>query len=102
MYKDEELPPYLMDPHKQTLIELQHFVEKLKATGHEVLILMDANQAERQTYRPQYHNIKLVTKKGFHVEGIIDGSLQSFMQNCGLINIMRQVNKGIVPNTHAR
>jgi hypothetical protein len=34
-----------VDPHKQTLIDLQYFIEKLKATGHEVLISMDANQA---------------------------------------------------------
>jgi hypothetical protein len=38
-----------VDPHKQTLIDLQYFIEKLNATGHEVLILMDANQAEEQT-----------------------------------------------------
>jgi hypothetical protein len=45
MYEDEELRPYLVDPHEQTLDYLQYFVEKLKANGHEVLILMDANQA---------------------------------------------------------
>jgi hypothetical protein len=48
MYEDEELRPYLVDPHKQTLIDLQYHVEKIKADGHEVLILMDANQAEEQ------------------------------------------------------
>jgi hypothetical protein len=73
---------------KQTLIDLQYFVEKLKAKGHKVLILMDANQAKEQTYQPQFHNIKLVTKKGFHVDGTIAGSLQSFMQKCGLINVL--------------
>jgi predicted esterase len=36
MYEDEELQPYLVDPHKQTLIDLQYLVEKIKATGHEV------------------------------------------------------------------
>jgi hypothetical protein len=41
-----KLITYLVDPHKQTLIYLQYFVEKLKATGHEALILMDSNQAE--------------------------------------------------------
>jgi hypothetical protein len=91
-----------VDPHKQTLIDLQHFVEKIKATEHEVLILMDAYQAEEQTYQPQYHNIKLATKKGFHVDGTIDGYLQSFMQHCGLINILRQIHEYVVPNTHTR
>jgi hypothetical protein len=32
----------------------------------------------------------------------IDGSLQSFMQNCGLVNILRQIHEGVVLNTHAR
>jgi hypothetical protein len=45
MYKDEELRPFLVDPHKQTLIDFQYFVEELKENGHEVLMLMDANQA---------------------------------------------------------
>jgi hypothetical protein len=40
IYEDEELRPYLVDPHKQNLIDLQYHVEKLKADGHEVLILM--------------------------------------------------------------
>jgi predicted AAA+ superfamily ATPase len=48
MYEYEELQPYLVDPHKQKLIDLQYHVEKLKADVHEVLIFMDANQAEEQ------------------------------------------------------
>jgi hypothetical protein len=82
MYKDEELRPYLVDPYKQTLIDLQYFVEKLKKIVHEVLILMDVNQSEEQTYQQQAHNIKLVMKKGFHVDGTIDRSLQSLMRKC--------------------
>jgi hypothetical protein len=90
-----------VDPHKQTLIYLQYFVDKLKATGHEVLILMDANQAKEQTYQPQSHNIKFVMEKGFHVDGTIYGYLQSFMQNCGLINVLRQMHERVVPKTRA-
>jgi hypothetical protein len=101
MYEYEELRTYLVDPHKQTLIDLQYFIVKLKATGHESLILMDANQAKEQAYNQQTHNIKFVTKKGFHVDGTIDGSLQTFMQNCGLTNILRQMHEGVAPNTHA-
>jgi hypothetical protein len=102
MYEDEELRPYLVDSHKQTLIDLQYHVEKLKADGHEVLILMDANQAEEQVYQVHTHNEKFVTKKVFHVDGSIDGSLQSFIQNYGLINVLRRMYEGVVPNTHAR
>jgi hypothetical protein len=77
-------------------------VEKLKTDGHELLIFMDANQAEEQLYQAPAHNEKFVTKKGFHVDGSIDGSLQSFIQNCGLINVLRRMHKGGVPTTHAR
>jgi hypothetical protein len=89
LYEDEELRPYLVDPHKQTLIDLQFHIDKLKADGHEVLILMDANKAEEQVYQAQTHNEKFVTHKRFHVDGSIDGSLRSFIHNCGLINVLR-------------
>jgi hypothetical protein len=102
MYEDEKLRPYIVDPHKQTLIDLQYHVEKLKAAGHEVLIFMEANQAEEQVYQAQTHNEKFVTQKGFHVDGSIDRSLQSFIQNCGLIHILRRMYEGVVRNTHAR
>jgi hypothetical protein len=36
------------------------------------------------------------------VDGSIDRSLQSFIQNCGLINVLRRMSEGVVPNTHAR
>jgi hypothetical protein len=89
MYEDEKLWPYLVDPHKQTLIDLQYHVEKLKADGHEVLIFIDANKAEEQVYQAHTHNEKFVTHKGFHVDGSVDGSLQSFIQDGGLINVLR-------------
>jgi hypothetical protein len=96
MYEDKEVRPYIVDPHKKTPIDLQYHVEKLKTDGHEVLIFMDANQAEEQVYQALTHNEKFVIYKGFHVDGSIDGSLQIFIQNCGLINVF------ILPNTHAR
>jgi hypothetical protein len=102
MYEDEEPRPYIVDPHKQTLIDLQYHVEKLKTDGHKELIFMDANQAEEQVYQASTHNEKFVTKKGFHVDGSIDGSLKSFIQNYRLINVLRRMHEGAVPNTHAR
>jgi hypothetical protein len=69
MYEDEELRPYLVDPHNKTLIDLQYHVKKLKSDGHEVLIFMDANQSEEQVYQAPTHNEKFVTLKGFHVDG---------------------------------
>jgi hypothetical protein len=101
IYEDKGIRPFLLDWRKQTLIGLHYFVEELKNNGHEVLILMDANQAEEQTFQPQTHNTKIVTKKGFHVDGSIDRSLKRFMHSCGLINVLRQMHESVVPNTHA-
>jgi hypothetical protein len=62
MYEDEELRPYLVDRHKQTLIDMQYHVEKLKTDGYEVMICMDANQAKEQVYHAQTHHEKFVTQ----------------------------------------
>jgi hypothetical protein len=91
-----------VDPHNKTLIDLQYHVKKLKTYGHELLIFMDANKAEEQVYQAPTHNEKFFTKKGFNVDGSVDGSLQSFIQNYGLINVLRQMHECVVPNTHAR
>jgi hypothetical protein len=59
MYEGEELRPYLVDPHKQTLIDLQYHLKKLKTDGHEEMIFMDANQTEEQVYQTPIHNKNL-------------------------------------------
>jgi hypothetical protein len=43
-YAYEELIPYVLDPHKQTLIDLKYFVQKLLQGGDEVILFLDANQ----------------------------------------------------------
>jgi hypothetical protein len=53
-------------------------------------------------YQAQTHNEKFLTHNGFHVDGSIDGSLQSFIQNCGLINVLRRMYEGVILNTPAR
>jgi hypothetical protein len=101
-YADEELRPYVLDPHKQTLIDLQYFVQELQQGGDEVILFLDANQDEYQFYRPQDHDACFKTKGGFQVDGSIDGSLRSFMANCGLTNTLTDVHSDQVLNTHVR
>jgi hypothetical protein len=43
-YADEELRPYVLNPHKQTFIDLQYFVQELQQGGDEVILFLDANQ----------------------------------------------------------
>jgi hypothetical protein len=46
MYEDEELRPFLVDPHKKTIIDLKCFMVDLKLKGCAFLVLTDANQLE--------------------------------------------------------
>jgi hypothetical protein len=62
--------------------------------------MIDANQDEDQQYCDQGHMTQYVTSKHFCVDGSIDGSLHSFMGNCGLRNALREFHSGVVPNTH--
>jgi hypothetical protein len=46
--------------------------------------------------------MKLTTKKGFHVDGAIAGSLQTFMENYDMFNAVSEINECEMPNTHNR
>jgi hypothetical protein len=99
---DEELRPFMMNPHHQTMIDIQYFVKDLQEKGHEIIVMIDAYQPEGQYYQSQLHNEKIRTAQGFRVDGSIDGSIQTFMSKCGLDNAITLMHDGIVPNTHMR
>jgi hypothetical protein len=69
MYADEELRPFMMNPHHQTMIDIQYFVQDLQEKGHEIIVMIDANQPEGQYYQSQFYNEKFRTAQGFHVDG---------------------------------
>jgi hypothetical protein len=55
--------------------------------------------------RAQNHDHKYKSKNGFHIDGSINGSLATYIQNCGLSNILaeRHAKSGAeIPNTHLR
>jgi hypothetical protein len=93
---------YVLDPHKQTPVDLQYFVQELQQEGEEVILFLDAKQDDQKTYRPQELNECFKTRNGFHVDGSIDGSIHTFMDNCGLTNVLMDVHAEQVPNTHVR
>jgi hypothetical protein len=94
--------PYVLDPNNQILIDLQYFVQELLQGGDEVILFLESNQDEYQSYRPQEHDACFKKKGGFQVDGSVDGSLRSFMANCGLTNALMDVHSEQVPNTHGR
>jgi hypothetical protein len=101
-YEDKELRPFLLSPHRQTLIDLEYLVKDLKDANHEVLIFMDANENETHQFQAQTHDVNFVTKQGFHVDGSIDGLLHTFMRNYGLFNAIKEINERTTPTTHNR
>jgi hypothetical protein len=101
-YVDEELRPFIIDPHRQTIIDMEHFVQELKDKGYHVLILIDYNDYTQHQFQEQGHDVQLVTKNGFHVYGHHNGFLGSMIANCGLINAVKELNDGDIPNTHIR
>jgi hypothetical protein len=81
---------------------MEYFVKDLKDANHEVLIFMDATENETYLFQAQTHDVKYVTKHGFHIDRSIDGSLNTFMKICGLLNVIKELNEGSTINTHNR
>jgi hypothetical protein len=87
------------------MIDLEYFTEELKTYGFEVVVFIDANETLDHRFRSQNHDHKYKSDKGFHIDGLIDGSIVTYTQNCGLSNILskRQAESGAdIPNTHLR
>jgi hypothetical protein len=94
-----------INPHKQTMIDLEYFKEELKADGFEVIVFIDANKPIDHRVRAQNHDHKYKSENGFHIDGSIDGSIATYIQNCGLTNILAECHAesgAEIPNTNLR
>jgi hypothetical protein len=45
-YYDESARVGSIDPHRQTMVDLEYFGREIRDKGHEVVVFMDANQNE--------------------------------------------------------
>jgi hypothetical protein len=61
---------------------------RVNQTHHCVKENIDANQNDRRCYRPQGHVDHFESKTGLHIDGRIDGSLKTFLENTGLYNAL--------------
>jgi hypothetical protein len=77
-----------IDPHKQTLVNLEYYIHELRNKGHYVAIFIDANQNDILCYRLQGHTDQFKSKTGFNIDGRVDGSLKTFLENTGLSNAL--------------
>jgi hypothetical protein len=84
------------------MIDLGYFVEPLYSKRHEIILFIDNNEGIGQRFRPQDHLKVFKTDNGFHVNGNIDRSLWTFMEKCGLKNILATIHRPDFPNTHNR
>jgi hypothetical protein len=88
-YADEELRPFIIDPQRQTIIDLEHFVQELKDKGHHVFIFIDANEEEQHQFQEQGNGVQLVTQNGLRgrapqrILGHHDGQLRTDQCNQG-------------------
>jgi hypothetical protein len=91
-YEDDTARVGKIDRNKQTLVDLEYFIHELRNKGHEVAIFIDANQNDRQYYRPQGHADHFESKTGFNIDGTINGSLKMFLENAGLYNALNNTH----------
>jgi hypothetical protein len=101
-YQDESLIPYILNPHRQTMIYLEYFAKPLRAKGQYIVLFINANEGIEHRFQPQGYKVAFKTDHGFHVDGKIDGSLRTFMENCGLMNIIAEKHGTDVPKIHIR
>jgi hypothetical protein len=98
-YQDEPHTIYI-GSHQQTMIDLESFAKPLQAKCQDVLLFIDANEGIKNGFQPQGHKVTFKTDHGFHVDDKIDGYVRTFMENCGLVNIIAEKHGPDVPRTH--
>jgi hypothetical protein len=86
-YQDESLRQYILDPHRQMMIYLEYFAKPLRAKCQDIVLFINTNEGNEHRFQPQGQKVVFKTDHGFHVDGKIDGSLRTFMENCGLLDL---------------
>jgi hypothetical protein len=87
------------------MIDLEYFTEDLTSDGFEVVVFIDANEPIDHRVRAHNHDHKYKSESGVHIDGPIDGSIETYIQNCGLSNMPAECHAesgAEIPNTHLR
>jgi hypothetical protein len=66
MEDEMESTPFHIDPHRQTIRDLQIFIASYQQEGDLVFLFMDGNQDNLHVFREQEYDGKLCTPLGFH------------------------------------
>jgi hypothetical protein len=83
---------YHIDPHRQTIRDLQIFIASYRQEGYLIFLFMDGNQDDLHVFREQEYDGKCRTPLGLHYNKIIDGYIASMVDACDLVNIHRHTH----------
>jgi hypothetical protein len=83
----DESIPFTIDPHRQTIRDLQIFIAGCQQEGYRVMLCMDGNQDDQHVFMEQNYNGKCCTPLGFHYDNNIDGSIATMIDTCDLVNV---------------
>jgi hypothetical protein len=92
--------PFPIDPHRQTIRDLQIFIASYQQDGYLIFLLVDGNQDDTHVFRSQKYDGKCCTPLGFHYDKSIDRSIASMVDECDLVNI-HKLKHGNTPPTQS-
>jgi hypothetical protein len=86
-----------IDPHRQTILDLQIFIVSYQQEGYLVFIFMDGNQDDMHIFREHKYDGKCCTSLGLHYDKTIDGSIASMVDTCDLVNTQKHKHVNTPP-----
>jgi hypothetical protein len=70
-----------IDPHRQTIRDLQIFIQSYQQQGFFIFLLMDGNQYDLHVFQQQDIPTKVYTPLGFNYNKNIDGSIATLVES---------------------
>jgi hypothetical protein len=99
MESEEKSMGIPINPHRQTMRDLQIFIQGYQQQGYFIFLIMDGNQNDSHVFQPQDIHNRVHTPLGFNYDENIDGSIATLADSCNLVNIHKLKHEN-VPATH--
>jgi hypothetical protein len=97
MEEEMESTPFPIDPHRQTICDVQIFITSYQQEGYLFFIFMDDNQDDLNVFPEQEYDGKCCKPLRFHYDKTIDGSIVSMVDACDLFNIHKHKHVNTPP-----
>jgi hypothetical protein len=99
MEQENEARLLPLDPHRQTIRDLQMFMLQQLNDGYTVNLAIDGNESDTHLYCPRIYNSRLTTPLGFDYDSRISGSITEIIEAYDLVNI-HTIQHGEAPAMH--